>query len=452
MLSRLAADAGRPEPDDEAMAILPANGSLVRALDRATAAAVNGDADGGLPLVAELKRSSPSAGPLLASDLRAYLGAVRRGGACALSVVTAGGAFSGRPRLLREAHPEGLPLLMKDFITSAAQLDLAVRHGASAILLIERLLGVSRREGLVREAHLRGLEVLLEVNGPAEAEAVDASRADLVGVNSRDLETLRIDLDGALDVVQGLARRRPTLLLSGVLTPTHAERARAAGAAGVLVGSALLGAVDPATTARALRRSIVKVCGNRTSDDVAHAAGADLVGVVVGADSPRDVPFPVAHDLLRQAERQGAASVAVTRGQDRLGLVKLASGLRPTFLQVHGPLDDATVAQVHALGVGLLHAITPGSSAQEGCDGTVLDSTPRGGSGTAHEGQVPLGPGLHLVAGGLDAGTVRQAVLRSGAAGADASSRLETAGAKDPRKVAAFIAAGRQAVRRPHGA
>lgn len=448
MLRGLAAQAGRDAPGDEALAPLASNGSLAKALDAGRRDA----ADPGLPLVAELKRASPSGGDLLRTPVDAYLAAVRRGGACAISAVTAGGAFAGSLRLLREAHATGLPTLMKDFVTQDAQLDAAARHGASAVLLIERLTPTEARERLVRQAHDRGLEVLLEVHGEAEARHAVASRADLLGVNSRDLDTLRIDVDAAAALVRRLAKDRPTLLLSGVTGPKQAEHARAAGAAGILVGTALVTARDAATTARLLRRAVVKVCGNQTPRDVKLARGADLVGVVVGTDSPRDVALPYAAPLLRQAEAQGSASVAVTRGQPAAALLRFARDLRPTFLQVHGALDARTVAAVQALGVGVLQALPPGAPATAGVDATVTDSTPQGGSGTPHAGIVPAGDGLHLVAGGLDGASAPAAIARSGAAGADASSRLETDGRKDPAKVAAFIAAVQRAPRSLHGA
>lgn len=447
MLHELAAQAGRPKHGDYALPLLSSNGSLAAAL----AEAARRSDDPGLPLIAEAKRASPSAGPLLTGSIADYLEAVRRGGACAISAVTAGGPFAGSLQLLREAHATGLPTLMKDFVADAAQLDAAVQHGASAVLLIERLQRGEERERLVRQAHDRGLEVLLEVHTSSEAAQAATSRADLLGVNSRDLTSLRVDVAPALDLVRQLAADRPTLLLSGVLGPMHAEQARDAKAAGILVGTALVTARAPATTARSLRRSVVKVCGNRTAQDVRFAQGADLIGVIVGTGSQRDVDLADAHAMLRQAELQGAAGVAVTRDRTQADLLRIAQALRPTFLQVHGSLEPGAVRDLQALGVGVLHAVPPGGSPTAGCDGTVTDSTAAGGSGRTHDGSVPPGLGLHLVAGGLDAANVGEAVQRSGAVGADASSRLETEGRKDAAKVSAFIAAARRAPRNLHG-
>jgi indole-3-glycerol phosphate synthase/phosphoribosylanthranilate isomerase len=438
------ATAGDLEPQ-RSLPALPSNGSLAHALRQARA--------DGLPLLAEVKRASPSSGPLLRVPPSEYLANVQRGGACAISAVTASGRFGGSFGLLREASATGLPTLMKDFVTTLAQLDAARHHGASAVLLIEGLTTAADREALVRAAHDRGLEVLLEVATAAQATQAATSRADLLGVNSRDLASLRIDVEHAARLVTAIAnehQERPILLLSGVQGPAQADRARVAGAAGILVGTSLLSARDPATLARSLRRPLAKVCGNQTAADVAAARGADLVGVVVASASPRDVQVSEAALLLRQAETQGAASVAVTREHRPGELLALARALRPTYLQVHAPLEATTVALLHECGVGVLQARTPGASPSvvAGCDGTVTDSTTGGGSGLPHQGRVPRGPGLHLVAGGLQPASVQQALDHSGAVGADASSRLETDGRKDPAKVRAFIAATHTA-RRP---
>lgn len=442
MLAELAAQAGE-EGGTLALPRLERNGSLIDALHRAAA--------DGLPVLGELKRASPSAGPLLRGAADAYLAALRRGGAFALSIVTAGGRFAGDMQDLRRAHATRLPVLMKDFVTRPAQLDLAAHNGASAVLVIERLVGAERREALVRRAHDAGLEVLLEVHSGHEAAAAIASRADLLGVNSRDLERLDVDPAAARDLVRSIARERPCLLLSGVAGPRDAESARAADAAGVLVGTALLRHRDPALLVRALRRPLAKVCGNRTAADVGAARGADLVGVIVDTDSPRNVALEDARLLLAQARAQGAAAVAVTRLRPGSDLAALAHSLRPDYVQVHGALQPAHVATLHAAGVGVIQAVTPGQAPLDGADVVVTDTTAKGGSGRPHGAAVPEAR-LALVAGGLDASSAPSAIAGSGAGGADASSRLETVGRKDPGKVAAYVAAVHASQRRAHGA
>lgn len=455
LLHELAAQAGR-NPAHAPLASLPkllSNGSLVRAL------AAGGDTNGvdsGPALIAEIKQASPSQGQLLSTSAAHYLEAVRQGGACAISAVTAQGRFAGSFDLLRQAHATGLPTLMKDFVATVDQLDLALQHGASAVLLIEGLVSPEQREILVDAAHERGLEVLLEVHDSQQGQAALRSRADILGVNSRDLQTLQVDFEAACILLRELVKadRRPVLLLSGILGPREAELARAAGASGILVGTALLTHRNPTMLARALRRPLAKVCGNQSRNDVAAALQADLIGVVVDTESPRNVPLATAATLLRQAEAQGAASVAVTRFVTTARLQALAHELRPTYLQVHGPLSTQDVEKIQAMGVGVIHAVAPGVSPVAGCDLTITDATAEGGSGQVHDAKTPVGRGLHLIAGGLDAQTVANRIRKSGACGADASSRLEDAanpGTKDAGQVQAFVTATHEARRSMHG-
>jgi indole-3-glycerol phosphate synthase/phosphoribosylanthranilate isomerase len=419
------------------------NGSLKAAVARAGAGAI----------VAELKPASPSEGRLLQRPVAAVLADFKAGGADALSVLTDADHFGGSPTLLRETHGAGLPTLMKDFIVDKAQLDCAAHAGASAVLLIERALGAQRREALVAAAHARGLEVLLEVFDGADWQAARASAADLVGVNSRDLETLQVDPARAAILLGQVAHERPgaALALSGISRRRQVRAALAAGAAGVLVGTALARAPDPVLLLRSLRRPLAKVCGLRTSDElrVAAAAGADLVGLVVGSPgSPRDLPVEGARDLAHVARRLGLRSVLVTRHRD-LGAVRAwCEDVRPDFLQLHAPASEDWIRALAPVQVLVVFGPGPGTDLPAGGAGIVLDGTAEGGQGRAHDWSrarlsVDGASGrLAFIAGGLDATTAARALQESGAAGADASSGLESApGRKDPAKVAAFVQA-----------
>ena len=398
-------------------------------------------------ILAELKPRSPSEGRLLQGPAAPVLAAYRQGGAAALSVLTDATFFDGSPALLREAHATGLPTLMKDFVVATAQLDCAKHAGASAVLLIERCFARAEdREALVTAAHGRGLEVLLEAFTPDEARRAAASKADLIGVNARDLDTLKVDIPAALALVKSIAATgRPVVALSGVDGRAADRRARAAGACATLVGTHLMRSPDPALALRALRRPLAKVCGLRTPADVEAAAnaGADLVGLVVGSPgSPRELAPLAAQRLADAARAAGLRPVLVTRTTDPALLLDWSRLVRPDFLQAHGaaPSPD-TRHRLAGFGVRVLAAVAPGQPVPD-ADGLVVDSTAGGGSGTAHAWASVPAPGLSFIAGGLDAGNAREALAASGAWGADASSRLESSpGVKDPAKVAAFVQA-----------
>lgn len=399
------------------------------------------------PVIAELKPRSPSEGRLLRTDADAQLRAYAQGHAAALSILTDSTHFDGSPALLRQAHATGLPSLMKDFVLDDAQLACAQHNGASAVLLIERCFADPlEREALVAAAHARGLEVLLELHDGADLQRARTSRADLLGINARDLDTLHVDPQAALALVRaarGLGK--PVVALSGIASRAEYRAARQAGAQAVLVGSHLMRSRDPALALLALQRPLAKVCGLRTTDDVQAAAraGADLVGLVVGSpDSPRNLPPLAAQRLATTAHDANLRTVLVTRATDPTLVLEWCRLVRPDYVQVHGFQPTADLRHRLAnVPTQVLAVLAPDGPAHATADGIVLDTTPAGGSGLPHVWQ-PAPPGLSLVAGGLDAGNVRHALDATQAWGADASSRLETApGRKDPQRILAFVQA-----------
>lgn len=205
-------------------------------------------------VIAEIKRRSPSKGELHAT-LRAGERAAQYagGGAAALSVLTEPSRFGGSLDDLTEVRSAvGLPLLRKDFITDEVQLLEARAHGASAVLLIVRALPPDRLVALARAARAAGLECLVEVRDERELERAIAAEADAIGVNNRDLETLIIDPAVGARLVGRVPADRVAVYESGVLGVADVERAAAAGADAVLVGSMLSAAADGLAAVRAL--------------------------------------------------------------------------------------------------------------------------------------------------------------------------------------------------------
>jgi len=204
-----------------------------------------------LGLIAEVKRRSPSAGSINATlDPVAHAVSYASSGAAAISVLTDGPFFGGSLDDLRAvAAAVAVPVLRKDFILAEEQLLEARAAGASAALLIVRALGASRLASLARTARDLGLDTLVEVHTAAELDVAVAAGADVIGVNSRDLDTFRIDVDAAWRLVARVPADRIAVAESGMASVADAERAAAAGADAVLVGTALSSAADPVALA-----------------------------------------------------------------------------------------------------------------------------------------------------------------------------------------------------------
>jgi indole-3-glycerol phosphate synthase len=150
-------------------------------------------------VVAEVKRRSPSAG-VIRDDLepgeRAVLYAEH--GAAAVSVLTDGPHFGGSVDDLRIAASKvALPVLRKDFILDEVQIVEARAAGAAAVLLIVRALAPERLRSLLAWTRSAGLDALVEVHTDAELTRALEAGAEIVGVNSRDLDTFRIDVVSA---------------------------------------------------------------------------------------------------------------------------------------------------------------------------------------------------------------------------------------------------------------
>jgi indole-3-glycerol phosphate synthase len=199
-------------------------------------------------VIAEVKRRSPSAGVIRADLDPAERARVYAGhGASAISVLTDREHFGGSVGDLRAAaEAVEVPLLRKDFILDELQVTEARAAGAAAVLLIVRALTRSRLASLLDSVREAGLEALVEVHSPAELDVALEAGAGIVGVNSRDLDTFRIDVAAAWALIGRVPSDRIAVAESGMGTAEDVERAADSGADAVLIGSALSSAPDPA--------------------------------------------------------------------------------------------------------------------------------------------------------------------------------------------------------------
>ena len=209
-----------------------------------------------ISVIAEVKRRSPSAGTIR-EDLdpaeRAVLYASH--GASALSVLTDEPYFGGSIGDLKAAAQRSLvPILRKDFIVDPVQVLEARAAGASAVLLIVRALDRERLEELLSCAGEAGLDALVEVHTLGELDSALAAGASLIGVNSRDLDTFRINAAAAWKIIRHVPADRIAVAESGIRGQSDVARAAEAGADAVLVGTALSQAEAPESLLRELTR------------------------------------------------------------------------------------------------------------------------------------------------------------------------------------------------------
>jgi indole-3-glycerol phosphate synthase len=206
-------------------------------------------------VIAEIKRRSPSKGPL-APDLvpgvvaKTYAAA----GAVCLSVLTDQEFFGGSVDDLAEARAAvELPVLRKDFTVCAADVCEARLMGADAVLLIVGALSATELDEFLGLCRRLRLDALVEVHDEIEAEAALAAGADMIGVNQRDLVTFEVDTDRAARVAATLPEDVVRVAESGIRSFDDVRRLADAGFDAVLVGEALVTSPDPGAALAALR-------------------------------------------------------------------------------------------------------------------------------------------------------------------------------------------------------
>jgi indole-3-glycerol phosphate synthase len=197
-------------------------------------------------VIAEVKRASPSAGPIADRDPAAQARAYEAGGANAISVLTEPRHFDGTLADLRAVRTcVRLPVLRKDFLIDPAQVIESRAAGADAVLLIAACLTAPELEALIRAADDLGMAALVETHADEDLDRALGAGARIVGVNARDLETLEVDTARALRALRRVPADRVAVFESGIRTRADVEAAVGAGASAILVGEALMRAEDP---------------------------------------------------------------------------------------------------------------------------------------------------------------------------------------------------------------
>jgi indole-3-glycerol phosphate synthase len=200
-----------------------------------------------VPIITEIKAASPSRGTIRKNIAPEEIAiAMEKGGATGISVLTEPKHFNGALGYLGKVRESvDLPILMKDIIINAVQLDAASKIGANAALLIQALFdrGYSeyKIDVMIEEAHSRNLEVLLETHNEDEFRRAVKSAADLVGINNRDLGTLKVDLNVTKRILaRNVTEGKIVVSESGINSALDVLFLRGCGAKAFLIGSAII--------------------------------------------------------------------------------------------------------------------------------------------------------------------------------------------------------------------
>lgn len=210
------------------------------------------------PIIAEVKRASPSLGDInvdinVVEQAKIY----EKSGAGAVSVLTDEKYFKGGFAYLHQvAEQVKIPVLCKDFIISKKQIDIAYKLGADIILLIVKALSEKEYVELFNYAKSLGLYVLTEVHETEEMTVAEKVKIDLLGVNSRDLETLLIDKKRCEEIISSIPKDYFKVAESGINSKEDALMFKEAGADAFLIGSYLMQSKNPSEKIKEIHESL----------------------------------------------------------------------------------------------------------------------------------------------------------------------------------------------------
>ncbi len=201
-----------------------------------------------ISLIAEVKKASPSAG-LLCPDFDPVKIAktYEATGAAAISVLTDEKYFQGKiDHLMQVRQNVNLPVLRKDFIIDELQIYEARMFAADAVLLIARILSDTQLVNLLCLTHNLGMKAVVEVHNEAELQRALNTEAKIIGINNRDLDSLKVDLNNTIKLIEKFPQAKERILVSesGIKTKEDVHKLAGAGVKAVLVGETLMKSKD----------------------------------------------------------------------------------------------------------------------------------------------------------------------------------------------------------------
>ncbi len=298
---------------------------------------------GNNPVIPDIKVKSPKEGDLLLGrDPAEYAIALVRAGAPVLSVVTENKNFGGSMEILKEVVKKtGVQVLRKDFISSKEDLKETKEAGASAILLMYATLPEEKINELFFEARRIGLDVLLETHSRETFEKAVRLKADLIGINNRDITILERDngdFTKTLSLIQEYETDAFIVTESSISNGDQVRQCIKNGAGAALVGTALLKAEDPARMYHALtRKTSVKFCGITDEAGLKECMAfyPDILGFVSGY--PEKVPWEISADKAAELVKlaRGHVKTCLVTGGNAEHVIGVVQTVKPDIVQLH---------------------------------------------------------------------------------------------------------------------
>ncbi len=431
-------------------ALTPSTRSLAQALAQPRAS-----------FILECKKASPSQGLIRADFDPVAIAQAYEPYADAISVLTEPDFFQGSyTHLAAVAAAVNKPVLCKDFIVDPVQIIMARHHGADAILLMLSILTDDEYQQLATFAATYNLDVLTEVANEDELQRAINLNANIVGINNRDLHTLKVDTQRSIDLAQRLP---PTTLVVAESGYQEHQQVRAAAnfVHGFLIGTALTKQSNLDQACRELIYGKHKICGltQVTAAQSARAAGAAYGGLIFVEHSPRQVTIAAAHKIMSEVPELNYIGVFADTPMTEVATIATQLGL--TAIQLHGYASKLVIEQLRQLlpaDIQIWRAIDASASVQLPAlpvEAFLLDNG-NGGSGRSFDWDrlntlTAQQRSQCILAGGLSLSNVDSA-LATGMLRCDFNSGVESSpGLKDPQKISQLMNHIRAYGRKPQG-
>jgi indole-3-glycerol phosphate synthase len=396
-------------------------------------------AKGAFFFITEFKRKSPSEGEIAGTNLKKQVASYINNGAGAISVLCDKKFFGGSYEDLHQAYKltskSNVPVLQKDFVIDEIQIAYGASKGASLVLLIPRILEKQRMSELFAYAESIGQDVLVEVHDKNDLDKVLHLEPRILGINNRDLDTLKISLNRSNHLINQLDYRPVLIAESGVSNNFEFE-VTTKNTDALLVGTSLMRNAPKTKLYQRFKsgNKYLKACGLQTLMDIQQCK-SDLIGINFSPESKRRIK----DDVLSELEVKDNF-VAVFKGNSLNEILEVIKKYHFNYVQVY--FEDISISDIKKIPCKILLAIQVKSEFNSEkieeiasyIDCFILDG-PKAGSGEAMA-EIPKDfPYPFLLAGGMNATNSHLVYDFDQCIGLDTASGIESEGKVSQEKI-----------------
>ena len=302
-------------------------------------------------LIAEIKKASPTLGNInLNINVEKQAIEYTKAGANAISVLTDEKFFKGDLKYLKKIKKiTNLPILQKDFIIDPYQIYEAKYYGADAILLISSVLKEDYLNELVNLTHKLGLKCLVETHSKKDIEKALKTKAKIIGINARNLETFKIDLKNIIRLSPLVLSNHLLVAESGIKTREDVLKLKKAGVNCILVGTTLMQASDVGDKIKELKLKSspkIKICGITSLSNALEISKlkVDYLGFIINyPKSPRNISPERVADIIKKIKAQNKTIkfVGIFLDEPVENVKKIIKKCKLDIVQLHG--DESPV-------------------------------------------------------------------------------------------------------------